>query len=226
MDIFLRTLEAMEYELSELQEAQRAELIKKCIYNRQNDGTVDGFLRLFSPSGELSGFSFSKKKLGVVRCYYANQLFGALVSMATQTAVFEKQGREMTMDFIYRYFGRPTETLGGSKCADCNAVNISLLNIHEIIAPKIISVRVIEGLEENKLIEKITPVMTMQAPELQREEMPVRRMLKNSGIDGLYITEKETDTSCSKCGCNRLSPCRLIKSVRNNKFILLGAAKQ
>ena len=195
-------------------------IIKECIDRWQKNKDAAFFSEKVSKNGEMAEFSLKcSERISDERSYTAFQLFGALVSMAAQLAVFINQKFRVDIDFIRRNFGRPTEVINGTFCRGCGADSISSADIAEYILPTVIAERIVDGLENNTLEKNIVSVMELTAPEIELRRNSVKQRIENSKI--LFSEVRWHDGLCPVCGSGDTKTRRFLKSLNKNIFIPL-----
>ena len=106
-------------------------------------------------------------------------------------------------------------------CSRCGRREATLLDIDQYISKRIISKRIVDGLENGNLSEEIEHVMKLELPELERERRRVRLRLSNTGLP---INDRFGRlVSCMGCGSEDIVPSRLLRSNNENIFVLLNS---
>ncbi len=222
MDYFVLTLEGIKLLLTTFHKDSYAGVIDDCIEQWNKNHHAGAFIQAFSDkNGKLSDLSFAAEDFkSEEQAYWTQQMLGALMAMAAQLAVFAQRKQTMTIEFMRKYFGHPTELINGTVCGQCGAKSISQTDIDNFIAPDIIAAKIVDGLEDGKLNERILSVVNVTATEIDRQRRLTKIRIENSSVP--MTGSRHSAECCMVCGSNNMKPCRFLKSLKENVFISLG----
>lgn len=221
MEFYEITLKGMQKLLNDCNEKVYADIIADCIAAWQARQDTDCMLKEFATGGRFRTFQFKKEDFSSLeQNFWVQQLFGGLVAMVIQLAGFIRENKTVDIAFIRRNFGRPTDVLTGMKCSSCGQRQVSQLDIDKYISLPIIAKRIADGLENNTLDKEIETIISVSAPEIQRERNNAQLRAANTK---LIVSDSRTPMKfCPSCGNQKLEPCRFLKSVKEPIFVPLN----
>lgn len=221
MEFYRITLEGMKKLLNDCNKTSYADMIAYCIEKWDTNKDIAFFLSSFSEKGAFKNFRFEESDFSSAEeFFWTNQLFSALVAMAIELARASKAGKSYNIDFIRKHFGHDAQIIHGSLCKNCGSRQINAQNVDEYISAPIISKRVVDGLESGSLDENIEAIMTLSAPEIQRERERTKTRIINSSIP---FSHGRTDmTFCLLCGGKDIGKCKFLKSLKELVFVPLS----
>jgi len=221
MQFYETSLRGMKKILDIFHEDGYADIVENCISKWQSDKDVMCMLNEFGDNGRFRAFKFRPTDFSSAeQAFWTNQLFGGLVAMMIQLGSFIADGKTVDIDFIRSNFGRSSEVLTGSKCTSCGRLFTSALDIDKYISLPIIAKRIADGLEKGSLDDEIEVILTMSAPEVQKERDKTKLRCINTNIS---VTE-DRPAICLSCGNRKISPCKFLKSMKAPVFVPLNNA--
>lgn len=221
MDFYLMTLSAIQKLLADIDKKEYAYVVGECIENWKNKGDSTMFGKEFDKNGRFADFRLDSTSISdFEKGFWTGQVFSALVAMAAQLAFFHQKGMKADIAFLRKNFGAANEVMTVSKCADCGRREATLLNIDKYVSKIVIAKKIVDGMEKNELDSQIERLITVSAPEIERERRKTRTRLENSSIP--YIETYGTIKSCLKCGSKNIAEGRLLRSVKENIFVPLN----
>ncbi len=220
MKFYEISVRAMEKVLRDCGEDSYADYISECLVKWTASSDTEHFLKAFSKGGKFDKFNFDKVKFeSEEKKYWTSQYFGGLVAMAMQLAKFERDGRNVSIDFIKSNFGHQAEVISGSMCGNCKTKYINMADIDRYVTIPVVSGAIIEGLEKGDLIDITEQVMNLSYKRLSKERDEARLRAANTNID---VSSGRTPISiCLKCGGKNIGKCRFLKSLKKNSFVAL-----
>ena len=220
MEFYETTLRGMKKILECFHEDFYAGIVEKCIEKWISDKNVMCMLGEFADSGKFRTFKFKPSDFSSdEQAFWTNQLFGGLVAMMIQLGGHILDGKTVTIDFIRKNFGRSSEVLTGTKCTSCGKLFTSALDIDKYVSLPIIAKRIADGLEKGNLDDEIDIILSLSAPETEKERNKTKLRCINTNIS-------VTDTKpviCLSCGSRKLSSCRFLRSVKAPVFVPLNS---
>ena len=220
MQFYETTLRGMKKILDTFHEDKYADIVENCISKWQSDKDVMCMLNEFADNGRFRTFKFKPTDFSSVeQAFWTNQLFGGLVAMMIQLGSFIADGKTVDIDFIRSNFGRSSEVLTGSKCTSCGKLFTSEQNIDQYISLPIIAKRIADGLEKGSLDDETDVILSMSAPEIQKERDKTKIRCINTNIS---VTE-DKPVICLSCGNRKISSCKFLKSVKAPVFVPLNS---
>ena len=220
MEFYEITLKGMKKILDDCKEETYSEIVGKCLAKWQSDKDVKCMLMEFSDNGRFRTFRFRPTDFSSVeQAFWTNQLFGGLVAMMIQLGGFILDGKTVGIDFIRSNFGRPTDVLTGCKCRSCGKFFTSALDIDKYISLPIIAKRIADGLENGSLDEEINIIMSVSAPEIEKERNRAKLRCINTNI----IVAEEKPLICQSCGNKKIDLCKFLRSVKAPVFVPLNS---
>ena len=182
---------------------------------------TDSFEKAFSKNGVFADYSFASPSIKSEELrFWCTQLFGGLVAMALQLVRFSKAGREITIDFMKKNFGHPSEVISGVKCTSCGAKEINAADIDKYITPLVVSRAIIEGIEGGCMAQKVEELLDGTSKHLIAERKEAVLRAENSKVN--VSEERVHPVRCSKCGKASLEKCRFLKSLKSVSFVSLS----
>lgn len=219
MEFYEITLRGMHKILKDFKEDKYADIVEKCIDLWQKKHDTYCMLQEFADKGRFRTFKFSSENFSSVeQNFWVQQLFGGLVAMMIQLAQFENEKKNISIDFIRKNFGMPTDVLTGIMCTSCGQRQTSLLDIDKYISLPIIAKRIAYGLEKGSLDDEIDAVASVSAPEIERERNNARLRTANTNIP---VFDSRNTPVCPSCGNKKFTVCKFLKSVKEPVFIPL-----
>lgn len=220
MKFFEISVRAMENILKECGETSYADYISDCLLKWSASSDTEYFLKGFSKGGKFERFDFSDTKFeSEEQKYWITQYFGGLVAMAVQLAKFEREGKNISLDFIRRNFGHQAEVISGVICENCKTKYINMSDIDRYITMPVISGAIIEGLEKGELTDITQQIMNLSYKKLSKERDEAKLRAANTSID--VSSDRTAIAICLKCGGKNFKRCRFLKSLKKNSFVAL-----
>lgn len=221
MQFYETTLKGMKKVLDEFNEDYYSGIVEKCIAKWQSDKNVTCMLEEFSDNGRFRTFKFKPSDFSSAeQALWTNQLFGGLVAMMIQLGGYIIDGKTIGIDFIRSNFGRPSEVLTGLKCTSCGKFRTSSVDIDKYISLPVIAGRIADGLEKGNLDEDIDMIISVSAPEIEKERNKAKLRCVNTNI---LVTDSANMAFCTSCGNKKLSPCRFLTSMKAPVFVPLNS---
>ena len=220
MEFYEITLKGMKKILDDCKEEQYAEIVGKCIAKWQSDRDVRCMLTEFADNGRFRTFRFRSADFSSAeQAFWTNQLFGGLVAMMIQLGRFILDGKTVGIDFIRSNFGRPTDVLTGYQCKSCGKFFTSALDIDKYVSLPVIGKRIADGLENGSLDDEIDIIMSMSAPEIEKERNRTKLRCINTNI----TVAEDKPVMCQSCGSKNINPHKFLRSVKAPVFVPLNS---
>ncbi len=221
MDIYSAALSGLIKILKDAGLPDSAAVIGTCLEKWEKFGKCDQLQRELLPGGRLETLRIGKDRISdPVKGFWTGQLFQALVALSAQVADFHGRGMKTEIDFLRKNFGTNDEFMEVGMCARCKRREATALDIDQYVSKRIITKRIVDGLENGNLDEEIEHIMKLELPELERERRRLRLRLSNTGLP---INDRFGRlVSCMSCGSEEIVPSKLLKSIKENVFILLN----
>ena len=221
LEFYEITLRGMHKILRDFKEDQYADIVEKCIGQWQKKHDAYCMLQEFADNGRFRTFKFNADNFSSVeQNFWVQQLFGGLVAMMIQLAQFANQNKNISIDFIRKNFGMPTDVLTGIRCTSCGQRQTSLLDIDKYISLPIIAKRIADGLEKGSLDDEIDMIVNVSAPEIERERSNAKLRTANTNIP---VFDSRNTPVCPSCGNKKFTVCKFLKSVKEPIFIPLNS---
>lgn len=218
MEFYEITLKGMKKILDDCKEDMYSDIVGECLKKWQSYKDVMCMLKEFSDNGRFRMFRFKPTDFSSSeQAFWTNQLFGGLVAMMIQLGGLILDGKKVGIDFIRGNFGRPSEVLTGYKCTSCGKFMTSGLDIDKYVSLPIIGKRIADGLENGSLDEEIEIIMSLSAPEIEKERNRTKLRCINTNIS-MSANKPEI---CQSCGSKKIQPCRFLKSLKEPVFVPL-----
>lgn len=220
MKFYRTTLEGMQTLLAECGQNKYADIISSFIEKWDASRNVSEFIRAFSKKGVFEEFRFNSGDFPSFCEYdWTNALFGALVAMAMRLAHFIRNGQSVDIDFIRSHFGHPTEIIEGTVCEKCGSRQINMGDVDKYIHASILARKIVDGLEDGNLSEKVKGIVTLTDPDIHREREKTKTRILNTPIP--FSDEWMPRKFCLLCGGTELKKCKFLKSMKDNVFVPL-----
>lgn len=221
MDFYRITLEGMKKLLDDCNKKSYSDMIEYSLEKWNSRKDTNFFVTLFSEKGSFQELTFDVSEFSSQeKLFWTQQLFSALAAMAIQLADFIKHKKSCDINFIRTHFGHPAQMISGSACANCGARQINIDDVDRYISSSIIAKRVVDGLENGNLNENIEAIMTLSAPEIQREREHTKTRIMNSSVP--FSQNRTRQTFCLNCGSKDIKKCKFLKSIKDVVFVPLS----
>jgi|GEM_PF-4612841 len=195
--------------------------IDDCIREWKTKKSTQKLQNGFRSGGLFENFSFRQDDFtSDEEGYWYTQLFGGMVAMAVQLARFMDNGKTVSIEFIKKNFGVPSDVISGTKCTKCGAKEISSADIDKYITPRVVASAIVDGLEKDRLETNINELLSLQyEPLLQaRQEASGRAANSNVAVSG----SRTPATVCRHCGSKDIVKCRFLRHTQKPCFVALS----
>lgn len=221
MNFYRVTLDGIYKLLNDCNKTSYADMIAYCIEKWDTRKDTAFFHSVFSEKGAFKNFRFEKSDFSSdEKFFWTQELFSALVAMAVQLAKFIANKKSCNIDFIRKNFGHENQIIYGSECSNCGFRRINAVGVDRYISTSIIAKRIVDGLENGNLNDNIEAIMTLSAPEIQRERERTKARIINTPIP--FNPTSSPLTFCLLCGSKDIKECKFLKSIKAPVFVPLG----
>ena len=221
MDYYSMVLEAIQKLLADIGQKKYSDVVGECIEKWKNDGNCTMFKNEFDSNGRFADFRLDSSNISdIEKGFWVGQVLSALFAMSAQISVLNQRGAQVDMEFMKKNFGAANEIMTVSKCADCGRLEATGMDIDKYVSKIVIAKKIVDGMEKNNLIEQVDSIVSLTAPEIERERSKATSRLANSGI--AFTQSYGRVRKCLKCGSSKITDGRILKSIKENVFVPLN----
>ena len=221
MDYYSMVLGAIQKLLADIGQKKYSDVVGECLEKWKNDGDCTMFGREFDKRGRFADYRLDSSQISdIEKGFWTGQTLSALIAMSAQISAMHQRGTEIDLEFMRKNFGVDNEIMTVSKCAGCGRLEATGMDIDKYISKIVIAKKIVDGMEKDNLNEQVESIITVTAPEIEKERGKATARLSNSSI---AFTEKYVKVKgCLKCGSSKITEGRLLKSIKENVFVPLG----
>ncbi len=221
MNFYASSLEGLKQVLHFSGETRYENYIDECIHDWANSQSTAKLLAAFGKGGIFAEFTFPLSDFATEEeQFWCTQLFGGLVAMTVQLARFHQNNRPISIDYMRRNFGIPSDVISGYKCTSCGTKEINQAQIDRYITPKVVSGTIIDGLEKEDLSERIEALLSLRSEGLKAARAEAIARALNSNVS--VADDRKPLTICKHCGSRAIDKCRFLRHTKQPSFVALS----
>lgn len=221
MNFYASSLNGLKQILHASGETRYENYIDECIQEWETTQSTDKLEKAFQKGGFFEDFSFPLTDFATEEeHFWYTQLFGGMEAMTVQLARFHRANRPITIEFMRKNFGIPSDVISGQKCVSCGAKEINQADIDRYITPKVISAAIVDGLANDNLPEKVEELLTLRSEGLKAARAEAIARALNSNVS---VSDSRTPmTVCKRCGSKDIAKCRFLRHTKEPSFVALS----
>ena len=221
MNFYESSLKGLKQILHMTGETAYENYIDTCLAEWETTRTTKKLDAAFRKGGFFENFSFPLSDFVTEEeHFWGTQLFGGMVAMILQLARFHNANRTVTVEFMRKNFGVPSDVISGTRCQNCGAKEINQADIDRYITPRVISQAIVDGLANDTLTENINDMLALRYKPLTaaRAEAIARALHSN-----VAVSDARTPmTICKRCGSKDMAKCRFLRHTKEPSFVALS----
>ena len=221
MNYYAASLNGLKQILHASGEIPYEKYIDDCIREWEERHSAEKLEAAFKKGGIFENFVFQRSDFNTdEEQFWYTQIFGGMVAMSIRLAQFERANRPVSIGFMRKNCGIPSDVISGNKCQNCGAKEINQSDIDRYITPTVIAKTIVDGLDKDNLPEKINEILTLRSKTLTAARAEAMARALNSNVS--VSDERTPMTICKRCGSKDIAKCRFLRHTKEPSFVALS----